>query len=105
MSNIAVIGDRDTTLCFKAIGVDVFVAHNREEACSALADILKKRYSIIFLTEDLSPHLTEELKTLQFQTLPSVVLIPGMQGSTGLAFENIREAVKKAVGSDLLGKR
>ncbi len=105
MSNIAVIGDRDTTLCFRAIGVDVFPAGSREEARAALADILRKQYSIIFLTEDMSPHLKEELKTLQFQTLPSVVLIPGMQGSTGLALENVRDAVKKAVGSDLLGRK
>ncbi|MDQ7778441.1 MAG: V-type ATP synthase subunit F [Planctomycetota bacterium] len=104
MSNIAVVGDRDTVLCFKAIGVDVFPA-GAADVRAVLDTVVRNKYSIVFLTENLSVHVKEELNDLRFRTLPSVVLIPSMEGSMGLALGGIREAVKKAVGSDLMGKR
>lgn len=104
-SNIAVIGDRDSVLCFKAVGVEVFPARNPGEAEKIFRRLLKEKYVVIFITEQLAKGLEEELEEVAYKPLPSVVLIPNNKGSLGLASARIRETVKKAVGADIFAEK
>jgi V/A-type H+-transporting ATPase subunit F len=36
------------------------------------------------------------------QRLPAIIPIPGMKGSMGIGLRNIKKAVEKAVGADIL---
>jgi len=102
MSDVAVIGNRDSVLCFKAVGVSVFPAATGEEARKIFQRLIGQDYAVIFVTERLAVDLEEEIRTVAFQPLPSVVLIPDNKGSLGQGVRHIREVVKKAVGADIL---
>jgi len=104
-SNIAVIGDRDSVLCFKAVGVSVFPAADLEEARKTFQKLVRSDYAVIFVTEQLAAGLDEEIQKVAFQPLPSVVLIPNSKGSLGFGSRRIRDVVKKAVGADILADR
>lgn len=53
MSNykIAVLGDKDSVLGFKALGLDVFPAESAEEAKRTLHALAKENYAVVYLTE------------------------------------------------------
>ena len=48
---IAVLGDRESVLGFKALGLDVFPAESVEEARSTLHRLAKENYAVVYLTE------------------------------------------------------
>ncbi len=102
MSNIAVIGDRDSVLCFRAVGVSVFPTTDDEQAKKIFQKLTRDDYAVIFVTEQLAAGLDEQIQKVAFQPLPSVVLIPNSKGSLGFGMGRIREIVKKAVGADIL---
>ena len=101
-SNIAIIGDKDSVLCFKAVGVSVFPAAEAEEARKIFRKLVRGNYAVIYITEKLAADLDEDIQEIAFQPLPSVVLIPNSKGSLGFGARRIREIVKKAVGADIL---
>ena len=75
MSNykIAVLGDKDSVLGFKALGLDVFPAESAEEAKRTLHALAKENYAVVYLTEGYAAHMEAELERY-FQTpVPSLV--------------------------------
>jgi V/A-type H+-transporting ATPase subunit F len=101
-SNIAIIGDKDSVLCFKAVGVSVFPTADVEEARKIFRRLIQGDYAVIYITEQLAMGLDDEIQKVAYQPLPSVVLIPNSKGSLGFGSRRIREVVKKAVGADIL---
>lgn len=104
ISNIAVIGDRDSILCFRAIGVQTCPVSDPAEARAAVRRLLGEKVSVIFITEQIAAGLKDLIDELAARTLPSVVLIPNNQGSLGLGMERIHQTVTRAVGADIFGK-
>ncbi len=103
-SNVAVLGDRDSILCFKAVGVDVFPAAGPEEAAKIFGELVRGEYAVIFVTEQLAVGLDEQIREVAYRPLPSVVLIPNSKGSLGHGSRHIRDVVKKAVGADIFAE-
>ena len=103
-SNVAVIGDRDSVLCFKAVGVDVYPAADPAEAAEIFGRLIRDEYAVIFITEPLAVELDEQIQEVAYRPLPSVVLIPNSKGALGHGSERIREVVKKAVGADIFAE-
>jgi len=92
-------------LCFRAVGVEVFPTHDPEEAKKIFRRLLKQKYIVIFITEQLAQDLDEEIEEVAYEPLPSVVLIPNNKGSLGLAAARMRETVTKAVGADIFANK
>jgi len=103
-SNVAVLGDRDSILCFKAVGVDVFPAAGPAEAVKIFGELVRGGYAVIFVTEQLAVGLDEQIREVAYRPLPSVVLIPNSKGALGYGSRHIREVVKKAVGADIFAE-
>lgn len=101
-SNIAIIGDRDSISCFRAVGVDIFPVGRADEVRALFQNALKQRYAIIFVTEQVAVHIEEDIRQTAWEPIPSVVLIPNNQGSLGLGQKVLREVVKRAVGADIM---
>ena len=99
---IAVIGKRDCILGFKALGVSTFPVETGEEASRVLPAIMNEDYSAVFISEDFADDLKDILEEWREKPLPAVVLIPGPQGSRGLARERLRQNARRAVGVDIL---
>lgn len=103
MPKIAVIGDRDSILGFKAVGVTTFPVTGPEQAKAVLRTIAgDETYGVVFITEQAAAAAQEAVDEFQQQTTPILVPIPSSQGSLGLGMERIRRNVEKAVGADIL---
>lgn len=100
---IAVLGDSDITLAFKAIGMDVYNANSVGEASEKLK-LLARNYSVIFITEDLAVQIEEQIQKFRGRTYPVIIPIPSSKGATGYGVENVKKDVEKAIGTDILFK-
>ena len=102
MYKIAVLGDPDSVLGFKALGLEVCPVASAEEGRGALHRMAKENYAILYLTEQLAAQLQPEIARYQDALTPAIILIPGKEGSLGIGMSNIKKAVERAVGADIL---
>lgn len=102
MTKIAILGNHDTILGFKALGVETFSISNLEQAQKNLDTIKQGDYGILFITEDWMEKLENQISELRTQALPAIIPIPSHQGSTGYGLKNLKRIVERAVGSDML---
>lgn len=105
MYKIGIIGDRDSVLGFMALGFAVHEVSNSEEATEKLHALVKSgEYAVIFITEGLAVNIEEDIAKYKDAPLPAITVIPGSSGSTGYGMANIKSAVERAVGADILFK-
>jgi V/A-type H+-transporting ATPase subunit F len=102
MHKIGVVGDKDSVLAFKAIGVDVFPVVEAEEARKTIDKMAYNDYAVIFVTEQLAQHLDETIERYNKKLLPSIILIPSNQGTLNIGKKRISDNVEKAVGVNIL---
>ncbi|MFY9114570.1 MAG: V-type ATP synthase subunit F [Dethiobacteria bacterium] len=102
---IAVIGDQDSILGFKTLGVTTFPVTNAHAALAVLKKVVKQDYAILFITEEIIRHLEEPVAELNKRLLPVVVPIPNNKGTLGWGMGKIKENVEKAIGADILFKK
>lgn len=102
MHKIGVVGDKDSVLAFKAIGIDVFPVVEVEEARKAIDKMAYNDYAVIFVTEQLAQHLDETIERYNKKLLPSIILIPSNQGTLNIGKKRISDNVEKAVGVNIL---
>ena len=98
---IAVIGDKDSVLAFKAVGVETFCSNGMFETNDLLKK-LKDGYAVIFITEELAEQVEETLNKLKSRAYPAVIPIPGSLGTNGFGLKGIKRDVEKAIGADIL---
>ncbi|QAA34061.1 V-type ATP synthase subunit F [Clostridium manihotivorum] len=99
---IAVVGDKDSVLAFKALGLEVFPVFEVEEARKTIDRLAMKDYGVIFVTEQVAKDIEDTIERYNKQTLPAVILIPSNQGSLNIGLRRIRDNVEKAVGVNIL---
>lgn len=101
MYKIGVIGDKDSVMGFKALGIDVFYTSD-EDVGKLVNTLAAKKYAIVFMTETAVTAAQETVDKFKTTPFPAIIPIPGNQGSTGLGMRNIRANVEKAIGADIL---
>lgn len=107
MYKIAVLGDRDSVMGFKALGLDTFFVEDAEQARHTLHQLARPaagaaaEYAIIYVTEQLASLLQEEIARYKTSVTPAIILIPGKGGSLGLGAQALQSAVERAVGADI----
>ncbi len=105
MYKIGIIGGRAEVLGFMALGFDVHEATEPGAAGEILTRLADSgEYAVIFLTAELALALRELLSRYKDVPLPAITVIPGHRGSDGESLARMREAVKRAVGADILFK-
>ena len=102
MYKIAVLGDRDSVLGFKALGLDVYPVETVAEAKACLHKLASEDCAIVYLTEQLGVEMEEEIARYKDELKPAIILIPGKDGSLGIGMANVTRAVERAVGADTL---
>lgn len=101
-NKIAVIGDKDSVLAFKAVGVEVFDATTAEQAQSLIKKLSREQYAVLFVAECLAEQIPETLAKAKTQAYPAVVPIPTTATPTGFGLQGIKSDVEKAIGVDIL---
>lgn len=102
MYKIGVVGDKDSVLAFKAIGIDVFSVSDVEEARKTVDKMALSKYGVIFITEQVAKDLEETIERYNREVLPAIILIPSNQGSLNIGMKRIQDNVEKAVGVNIL---
>lgn len=105
MSNLAFIGDPESALPFSAIGFDAYGVSSPESARELLHRLVRQGVSVIFITEALALPLQADILLYQSHMAPSIILVPGASGSSGLALSQIDALMEKAVGMNLLKEK
>ena len=98
---IAVVGDWNSVMGFRALGLETYPAANTEEAKEWVRTLAKEDCAVIYLTEQLAKDMPDVLERYKDALRPAIILIPGREGSLGIGKENIRRAIQRAVGTDL----
>ena len=101
MYKVAVIGDSASVSGFAALGLSVFRETEPEKITKSVLvideaqDMSHEEYATAALVKD-------TINKYRSSKLPSIVLIPAIEGNTGDGMKSLHEAVEKAVGSDIL---
>ena len=100
---IAVLGDKESIVGFKALGLETIFAETTEEARVAFTRLArhKEEYAIIYITEQLAKNLTVEIDDVKDNVTPAVILIPSKNGSLGLGMSALTTAIERAIGADI----
>jgi V/A-type H+-transporting ATPase subunit F len=99
-----VLGDKDSILCFRAIGVSTYPVANPEDAKQILRRLCREHYTVIFVTEPIAREILPLIDDLAREPLPSIVLIPNNQGSLGLGMERIKRTVARTIGAGIFAE-
>ena len=102
MYNVAIVGDKDSILAFKAIGIEVFEAKDANDARKTVDRLAANNYGVIYITEQIASEIEETINRYMKSIMPTIVLIPSSQGSLGIGKKKIRDNVQKAIGMNIL---
>ena len=105
MYKIGIIGERDSVLGFMALGFSVHEAEDVTKAQKLLHTLVKSgEYAVIFIVENYASMMEEDIAKYKDLPLPAITVIPGVMGGSGYGMANIKTAVERAVGADILFK-
>lgn len=102
---VGVIGEWESIVAFRALGLSVAEARTTEAAFSQLNAWADEGYAVIFLTESLAEIMGSALVPWRLRVLPAVIIIPSSGKTPYLGRGELRAAVSKATGIDLIGQR
>lgn len=102
MYRIAAIGDRDSVYGFGVLGIDVVAVEYGENALDKFKKLANGEYAVIYITESLANELQNEIEKYAEKQLPAIIPIPGVKDNNGIGIANVKKAVEKAVGSDII---
>lgn len=105
MNKVAAVGDKDSIVAFRAVGIDVFSAYDAKTARHIVDDLAKKEYGLIFITENIAELIKETIYRYKSKLLPAIILIPNNSGSLGIGMNEINKNVEKAVGSNIFANK
>lgn len=101
MDKIAVVGDKESVLIFRVMGVDVFTPQTAGEIRNTVDNCAKSGYGVIFLTEQMAEQIQDTVERYRNRFKPAVILIPNNTGTLGQGQFTIRKNVEKAVGRNI----
>jgi V/A-type H+-transporting ATPase subunit F len=102
MYKIAVIGDRESVLGFKAVGLSVFPVADVETARQTLSDVASGEFAVVYITENVAKDILDDIAKFKDNRIPAIIPIPSKSGTEGIGIMNVKKAVERAVGADIL---
>ena len=101
-SRIAVVGEKESVLGFKAVGFEVFETGSPREAEETVRRLAREGCGIIFVTEQTLAPILSVMDDYKDRQTPAIIPIPDSHGTSGVAMANIKANVEKAIGADIL---
>ncbi len=101
-ARIAALGPKDFVMPFGAVGAVTFPVENDAQAREQAQAVIKENFAVILLHEALAQTLAPVFEKLQEEPTPCIIALPFIEASTGQAVEQLRTALKRATGTDIL---
>lgn len=101
---IAFLGDADSVLGFRALGVETVIPDDIDDIKKQFARLVKQETAVIMITEDMMDNLHEQIDEILHLAVPAVVVLPNIIGTQKRGEDTIRELIIKAVGVDLMSE-
>lgn len=102
-SKVAVLGGTDFVMAFSALGLDAFaVEADAESVQEGAAEILKQRYGLVVVAENVAEYADEVFGETSRDATPCVVIVPFLTESKGIATKSLGRTLKIATGIDIL---
>ena len=101
-ARIAALGPRDFVMPFGAVGAATFSVENEAQAHEQAQAVIKENFAVVLLHEALAETLAPIFKKLQEEPTPCIIALPFIEPGTGQAVEQLRTALKRATGTDIL---
>ncbi len=95
----AVIGDSQTVMGFKAVGLTTVAVSEEKEAARQLDKLAEAGYAVIYITEQLAALIPQDIDRYNDEPTVAVIPIPSQKGSLGIGLKGLHQAVERAVGS------
>jgi V/A-type H+/Na+-transporting ATPase subunit F len=102
MNYVAVIGNKETVLIFKTLGVAVFEAETDKEV-EILNKVLNEKFQIVFMTEDIFKKCKEVINKHIYNPNTVITVIPNAGENKGIGIKELRQATIDAISTDILG--
>jgi len=100
---VAVFGNADFVMPFAAMGLDAFPVEPVAAKVQETAEqILKQRYSLVVVAENIAKQAQAVFDTTLRKTTPCVVVVPFTTEPTGVATESLGRMIKLATGINIL---
>ncbi len=104
MYKMALIGESESTLAFRAIGFDTFQV-NLDEAEETLKKVYSSgKYGVIFLSEAVAEKVSELLEEYSASPFPVVNVLPILREKKNIGIKNLRRICIQATGTDIVSK-
>lgn len=102
MYKIGVIGKREKVLCFMAAGFQVYDASDAASAAAALKKAKNEDCAIIYISPELAELIPDDIAKYAGHMTPAIIPLPTAGGGLGTA--QLKHAVERAVGADIIFK-
>lgn len=102
MYRVAIVGDRESVLAFKALGIETYTPETADEARDLLDQLGRENLGVIFITEQLAAQIPDTITRYDERLTPAIIPLPSSTGSLGIGMEKINRNVEKAVGFNIL---
>lgn len=100
---VAALGDAGSIVAFRGMNMRCLDIQTADEARQRFRQILEDDdYALVLLSARYAEALRDEIAVAARRTLPAVLLIPDGTEAAGSGSEALREAVRRAVGFDVL---
>ncbi len=99
---LAFVGGEENTLCFRGMGIDVFVTYNTTELSKIIPVLRRGQYAIVFTEWKFYDVLKDAFEDLRSEALPVILGIPTRFAEMGKGTGFIRKLVEVAIGSQVL---
>lgn len=106
LRKMAVVGDPATVLGFRGLGFETHAVQPGVELVETLKQLVySNRYGIIYITNALAQEASAFLQEVNQMALPAIIPIPMGPPAEPLGQLALKDAVKKAVGFDILSNQ
>ena len=103
MLRIAIIGDKDTVLPFKGLGIEAVLIDEPEEGREKLKQIANEEYGIVFVSESVAQGCLDIIENIsEKKSLPIITIVSDFRGEAlEVSEKRLRKLIRRAVGMEI----
>ena len=98
---IAVLGNKDIVVLFKAVGCDVFSPAGRDKIRSTLNKLIQN-YKIILIQTNYAKLCEDLIEQTRISAYPVIVVIPNKDEQNNYALDKIMTDMERAIGAKIV---